>query len=103
MSKVIPRSYTDEFKLESVKLAQEVGIVQSSRRLHIPESTLGHWVRAWKRNTLFKNGQPKEPPPTGSVAALQAEINRLRRENANLKGDVEILKKATAYFVKGSK
>jgi transposase len=103
MVKAIPRSYTDEFKLEAVKLAQEVGVIETTRRLNIPESTLGNWLTSWKKQTLFKDGQPKAQPPAGSVAALQAEINRLRRENANLKVDVEILKKATAYFVKGSK
>ena len=30
----------------------------------------------------------------------EAELDRLRRENAQLKEDVEILKKATAFFAK---
>lgn len=103
MSKVIPRSYTDDFKLEAIKLGEEVGLTEAANRLGIPLGTLTHWSRAWRAKKLFKDGQPKASPPAGSVAALQGELNRLRRENANLKIDVEILKKATAYFVKGSK
>ncbi len=103
MQQIIPRSYTDEFKLEAVKLAEETGPAETARRLGIPESTLSNWLGAWRKQKLFKDGQPKPAPAAGSVAALQAELNRLRRENANLKVDVEILKKATAYFVKRSK
>lgn len=33
----------------------------------------------------------------------QKELERLRRENASLKTDLEILKKAAAYFAKESK
>lgn len=33
------------------------------------------------------------------VAALEEENRRLRRENASLRGDWEILKKTAAFFV----
>jgi transposase len=37
------------------------------------------------------------------VSEAQAEITRLRREVASLKVDNEILRKAAAYFAKGSR
>jgi transposase len=38
-----------------------------------------------------------------AVSDVQAEISRLRREVASLKVDNEILRKAAAYFAKGSR
>jgi transposase len=37
------------------------------------------------------------------VSEVQAELTRLRREVASLKVDNEILRKAAAYFAKGSR
>jgi transposase len=39
----------------------------------------------------------------GSPAELEAENSRLRRELANTKLDLEIVKKAAAYFAKESR
>jgi transposase len=38
-----------------------------------------------------------------SSSELEAEVNRLRRELANAKLDLEIVKKAAAYFAKESR
>jgi transposase len=40
--------------------------------------------------------------PTQPVSELEAELSRLRQENAKLKLEKEILKKAAAYFAKES-
>lgn len=56
MTKSVPRTYTDDFKLEAVKLAEETGRVEAAHRLGIPESTLGHWLKASRNHKLFKNG-----------------------------------------------
>jgi transposase len=42
-------------------------------------------------------------PIKGSAAELEVENNRLRRELANAKLDLEIVKKAAAYFAKESR
>lgn len=39
----------------------------------------------------------------GNSTNLVEELNRLRKENARLKEEREILKKATAFFVKEAK
>lgn len=102
MQKALPRVYTDDFKLEAIKLSEQVGPSEARRRLNLPESTLANWLTAHRKSTLLSREAKPKPTP-GSVAELQAELNRLRRENSSLKLDVEILKKATAYFAKGSK
>lgn len=42
-------------------------------------------------------------PTRRPVSELEAENSRLRRELADAKLDVEILRKATMYFAKGSR
>jgi transposase len=37
------RRYTNEFKIEAVKLGQSVGVSEASRRLGIPDSSLFNW------------------------------------------------------------
>jgi transposase len=102
MEKASARVYTEQYKLEALKLADQIGRNQACQRLGIPEGTMSYWRSAHRKNALLKGGEKPKAEP-GSVAELQAELNRLRRENSALKLDVEILKKATAYFAKVSK
>ncbi len=59
------------------------------------KSTIEYWVRKAKKGGLSDQGRK-------AVTAEEMEINRLRRENAELKMEREILKKAAAYFAKES-
>lgn len=95
------RRYTDEFKLEALRLAESVGINQAAKRLGMPSSSLGNWVRLKRQGKL--TAAAGATPITGSAAELQAENDRLRRELANAKLDLEIVKKAAAYFAKESR
>ena len=88
------RVYTLEFKTEAVRLAEEVGVTEAARRLDIPVTSIQNWMKPGK---LAKAGGRK------AVSAAEAEISRLRREIASLKVDNEILRKAAAYFAKGSR
>ena len=91
------RVYTVEFKTEAVKLAQEVGVTEGARRLDIPVSSIQNWMKPSYTGKLEKATGKK------GVTEVQAEISRLRREVASLKVDNEILRKAAAYFAKGSR
>jgi transposase len=95
MEKVLKGVYTKEFKEEAVKLVREVGlsIPEVARRLSVGKSTIEYWVKKARKGGL--SGQDK-------VTAEEMELNRLRRENAELKMEREILKKAAAYFAKES-
>jgi transposase len=64
----------------------------------------------WKRRaaaagvaTTEVTASPAAQPTRRPVSELEAENSRLRRELADAKLDVEILRKATAYFAKGSR
>lgn len=99
------RQYTEEFKVEAVRLAGSVGGHEAARRLGIPVATLGNWSRRRRSTSVNADGlaRPSEAPARRPISELEAENSRLRRELAEAKLDVEILRKATAYFAKGSR
>lgn len=96
------RRYTEEFKTEAVRLALSTGGNAAAKRLGIPQSTMTNWVR--------RSREEASAPVAGAVVAvkrpvseLEAENARLRRELASAKLDLEIVKKAAAYFAKESR
>ena len=94
------RRYTGEFKLEAVRLAGSIGGNAAAKRLGIPQSTMTNWVRRSKAGAL---GEIEATPARRPVSELEAENARLRRELTNAKLDLEIVKKAAAYFAKESR
>jgi transposase len=96
------RRYTEEFKTEAVRLALSTGGNAAAKRLGIPQSTMTNWVRRSREETSVLTAgavaSVKRP-----VSELEAENARLRRELASAKLDLEIVKKAAAYFAKESR
>lgn len=93
------RSYTAEFKREAVRLAAKPGLSrrQAAKQLGIHPNVLASWMEKVEQGDWSdKNGAELK-------TEQQKELERLRRENASLKTDLEILKKAAAYFAKESK
>lgn len=96
------RQYTEEFKLEAVRLAESIGGNQASKRLGIPDSSIWNWIRLSRQGKL-KAAEGGATPVKRAVTELEAENSRLRRELANAKLDLEIVKKAAAYFARESR
>ena len=94
MKKLPKQEYTAEFKELAVKRV-EAGKSNWSvaKELGISAPTLRNWVKAFDEGKL--NGAGAKV-----VTAEQMEMSRVRAENARLKMEVAILKKATAYFAK---
>ena len=90
------RKFSREFKREAVHLVTErgVSIAQAARDLDLHQTVLGRWVRDYEQKALDAF------PGHGQLSAQDEEIRRLRRENAKLKAERDILKKAAAYFAK---
>ena len=97
MQRIPRRRYTDDFKAQAVALAGSIGRAQAARQLDISVKTLGNWLDA------SRTGRPVSSPSRTPVNDLESELERLRAENATLKMEREILKKATAFFAKESK
>ena len=90
-------SYDISFKQEAIRLALSSSkpICETARDLGIKESTLYNWISKEKR----------KPSSSGDSSDLNLvdELNKLRKENARLKEEREILKKAAKFFAKESK
>ena len=82
------RNYTEEFKREAVQLMETSGkpIAELARDLGINDNNLYRWRRLY--------GSQSQTNPNGSVAEMEAELKRLRREVAVLQQERDILKKA---------
>lgn len=96
------RRYHAEFKIEAVRLGESIGGNQAAKRLGIPESSLGNWIRLSRAGKL-KAADGAAVAVKRSVSEVEAENARLRRELASTKLDLEIVKKAAAYFAKESR
>lgn len=87
------QKYSPQFKDQALERAEKEGIPQTAKDLGLPESMLYSW-RARKN----QSGQSLE-----SLKIQQAEMARLRRENARLAEENSFLKKVATYFTKESK
>jgi transposase len=72
------------------------------RRLGISQSTMTNWVRQSRERTPAPCASAAVPVKR-PVSELEAENARLRRELASAKPDLEIVRKAAAYFAKESR
>jgi transposase len=88
------RWYGNEFRDEAVRLVIETesSIPEIARDLGVSVWTLRDWVKKYKEKT----GTSRATRPE----SVEEENRRLRRENAVLKQEREILKKAAAYFAR---
>ena len=87
------RKYTREFKLSAVQLVNQQGysVVDAAKSLGVDPNC----VRGW----IAKFAAEPGTAPSGD-GAMATELRRLRKENARLVMERDILKKAAAYFAK---
>lgn len=88
------RVYSAEFKSQAVAMAMQPDATKSgvSRSLGINPNTLASWINNHKVNKGIV-----DPP---KIEDEHSENIRLRRENKRQAMEIEILKKAAAYFAK---
>lgn len=94
MTKKRRRKFSKEFKREAVRLlrASDKGITAIAGELGVTVSVLRSWV-----------DMVEAEEKTGLSPEELDELKQLRKENARLKMEVEILGKATAFFANRSK
>ncbi len=85
------RSFTREFKAEIVAACQrgDRSIGQVARDFDLTETAVREWV---KQAEIDSGGRD------GLTTAEREELAQLRRENRRLREDVDILRRATAFF-----
>lgn len=97
MKRIPRRQYTDDFRAQALALAESIGPAKAARQLDMSVGTLANWI------TIQRSGQPLKTSARQPVGELESELSRLRAENATLKMEREILKKAAAFFAKESR
>jgi transposase len=93
------KSYSAEFKMDAVRLVTEQGYKTSeaARNLGIHPSVLNRWKQQ------MASDNEKAFPGKGRLTPEKEELQRLRKENQQLKMERDILKKAAAFFAKESR
>ena len=88
------RKFDVDFKAGVVRMVRETGkpIAQVARDLGINSGTLGNWVDADRRRRGEGDGALGEDE--------RAELARLRKENAELAMERDVLKRSVALWVK---
>jgi transposase len=88
------RSFTAEFKAEIVELCEpgDRSVGQVARDFDLTETAVREWVKQAERDAGTR--------ADGLTTTERDELAQLRRENRRLREDVEILKRATAFFAK---
>lgn len=88
------KKFTPEFREQAARLVIETGrpVAHVAAEIGVGEQLLGRWVR-----------QARDAAVSGDTARVldvdeRAELERLRRENAELRLDRQFLKKAAAFF-----
>lgn len=86
--------YSDEFKKSAVEqvIVQRHTVTSVSRRLGVGYDTLRKWVELARYNS-DKSLVPADLP-------AEQRVRELEKENARLRMERDILKKAAAYFAK---
>jgi transposase len=88
------RKFDHDFQEGAVRLVRETGkpVAQVARDLGINSGTLGNWVHADRRRRGEGDGALGEDERT--------ELARLRKENAELAMERDVLKRSVALWVK---
>jgi transposase len=89
------KQYTKEFKEEAVALVVEQGysVPEAAKSLGINQNLLYRW----------KDKAEEKQAGTTLSEDERSELQRLRKENKELRMEKEILKKASAFFAKEMK
>lgn len=90
------KSYTPEFKEQAAKRVVESTppktITEVARELGVNDTTLGFWVKAYRKKIAGQPLPPEMPDDT--------RIRELERRNRELEMENAFLKKAAAYFAR---
>lgn len=91
------KTYTKEFKLNAVYMlmSNQYAPKEVFRMLDVDRQTVYRWVKE------FKAEGEKAFDHQGVLPG--EELRRLQKENEDLRMEIEILKKATAYFAERNK
>jgi transposase len=88
------RKFDEDFKAGAVQIVRETGkpIAKVARELGVNEGTLGNWCAQDRRRRAGADGELSE--------SERQELIRLRKENAELAMQRDVLKRSVALWVR---
>ena len=96
------REYDEEYKVQAVKLAKNLGSAKAAEELQIPVNTLYGWIQKAKTAELDIGCGERSPEEALSIAKenqqLKKRIKALEKENRHLSEMNEFLEDAAAFF-----
>ena len=88
------RTFTKEFKIQAVELAASLGnVTEAARQLGVLDSSIHNWKKS------LSDSAPEVAVKKMNLSSEEHdELKRLRRETAEQKKVIHILKSAAAFF-----
>ena len=91
------KSYTPEYRAEAMKLVEEIGKPETSKKLGVTEWTLSRWARKGEQEKN-KEGTEKSTKMAKELREAEEKIKELEKENARIKKENEFLEEASRFF-----
>lgn len=96
------RQYDYDFKVQALKLADEIGATKAAFELGIPKFTMYEWRKAVREGRLDIGGSSHTPQNAlslnGELISLRKRIKELEKANRRLKEENDFLAEASAFF-----
>ena len=96
----MPRQYPPEFRQRAVRMLEtalqgdgELSEFEAIRQVAAKQQVAEETLRRWRRKAQIDAGERE-----GTTSSENAEIRRLKKENAELRRTNELLKSASAFF-----
>lgn len=96
------KHYDKDYKIQAVKLANDLGINKAAKEIGVAPSTMSGWVKASKNGSIDL-GEGLHTPNnalslTEELTALKKQIKDQNKEIKRLKEENEFLEEASAFF-----
>jgi transposase len=101
------KTYTAEFKVQAVRLAQEIGSGRACEELGVPKGTMSSWMRLLRQGEIDLGAGSQTPESGLSLAAelraCRETIKQQEKEIARLRKENEFLDEASRFFAQSRK
>lgn len=96
------KRYDQDYKIQAVKLAEEIGINKAAKEIGVAPSTVNGWVKASREGMLDLGVGSQSPDSaltlTEELIALKKQVKEQNKEIKRLKEENEFLEEASAFF-----
>ncbi len=93
------RQYDHEYKVQTVKLAREIGQAKAAKELGVPKNTMYGWMRANRLGNLDLGAGSQTPQ---SAMTLNEELIQLRQQVKEQEKEIRRLKKENNFLEEAS-